>query len=351
MVQRFHWSRELGFKNPDSFQRQMRDLGYKITPEQLRPVTPEELVSASYGQCAGCHGEEKCGGTVCPDTSQETPEYNLPPKDPYLGDWRDETGFKEIDVNVPVSVSTTGKHSRVAAISDLHFPYHDRMALTRVLSFLAEQQPEIVILNGDICDFYQISKFDKNPKRADSLQSDIDMARSFLAELRRLLPHASIYFNEGNHEFRMTRYLWADAPALSSLRCLKLESLLTLSDYTIALVPAEKGIMINGVYLVLHGDISSIHSGYTAKRMYEKHGGNGVGGHCHRLGSFLKRDRFGTHGWYEGGCLCQLNPDYIINPNWVQGLTMIDFFGNHFLTESIPIIGGKFIYGGKYYGE
>ena len=82
---------------------------------------------------------------------------------------------------------------------------------------------------------------------------------------------------------------------------------------------------------------------------YEKHGGCGITGHCHRGGSFLKTDRFGVWGWWEGFCLCHLNPDWIKNPNWQQGITLVHFIGKRFWVEAIPIIDHELMYGGKIY--
>jgi hypothetical protein len=159
-----------------------------------------------------------------------------------------------------------------------------------------------------------------------------------------------MYWTIGNHEYRLQKYLWNKATELESLDALKLENMFTVKEYGITIIPYEKGLMINDIFLSLHGDIASVHSGYTAKRLYEKHGGCGIAGHCHRQGSYLKRNRFGIYGWWEGGCLCHLNPDWIQNPNWTNGFALVTFIGDRFLTENIPIINSKFIYGGQVYG-
>jgi len=239
----------------------------------------------------------------------------------------------------------------VAVVGDDHNPYHDRKTVAAVNVFLGELQPEYLVKNGDVTDFYQISKFDKSPERIDKLQDDIDSTTAMLHTQRDLLPNAVIILIEGNHEDRWRRFLWSKAVEIASLRCLQLEKLLRLDEYEISHVSYEDGLMINDIFLVIHGDISSVHSGYTAKRMFEKHGGCGVTNHCHKGGSFYKRDRFGIWGWWENFCLCNLNPDWIKNPNWMQGLSLVHFKGKRFWVEQIPIIDHAFMYGGKLYGE
>ena len=164
-----------------------------------------------------------------------------------------------------------------------------------------------------------------------------------------IFPNVKKKWLDGNHEIRLLKYLWSSSPALASLRCLTIPELFRLDDYRIDYLPYEQGLMVNDIFLILHGDIASIHSGYTAKRMYEKHGGCGISGHCHRGGSFYKRDRFGTWGWWENFCLCHLNPDYVKNPNWVQGFSLVHFQGHRFWVEQIPIIDHSLMYGGRVY--
>ncbi len=239
----------------------------------------------------------------------------------------------------------------VAVINDMHIPFHDPKIIEAVEGFLAEVQPDILFYDGDILDFYQISDFEKDPARLVKMQQDVDIVTEMFDRQAVLLPKTERWFIIGNHERRLQRLLWTKSPALSSLRCLTLDALLGLPERNIRLVDFEQGVIINGTFLVLHGDITSIHSGYTSKRLYEKHGGCGIAGHCHRAGSYYKRDRFGTWGWWENGCLCNLNPDWVQNPNWTQGFSLIHFRDERFWVEAIPIINGSFLYGGKMYGR
>jgi len=257
--------------------------------------------------------------------------------------------LKRTHPNIPLTLHTGEKPQVIAVLNDTHNPFQDLVSLALVETFLKELQPDILLYNGDANDFYQLSKFDKNPTRISKLQEDLDNTRDMFKRHREICPNTIIKFLLGNHEDRLERFIWVNAPALSSLRALDLDKLFGLGEFEIEGIPYESGLMINDIFLAIHGDIASIHSGYTAKRMYEKHGGCGICGHCHRGGSFYKRDRFGIWGWWEGFCLCQLNPDWIMNPNWVQGFSLIHFRGKRFWVEQIPIIGHAFMYGGKLY--
>ena len=258
-------------------------------------------------------------------------------------------GWEPSAINVPLRISLSKEPKTVMTLFDTHNPFQDEQTMGLVERFMAKTMPDFLIYGGDANDFYPISTFDKNPSRINNLQADLNNTRAMFARHRVILPETEMFLLAGNHCDRLQRFLWSEAPALASLKSLQIEELLTLKEYGIKFIPYEQGLMINDVFLVLHGDIASIHSGYTAKRMYEKHGGCGISGHCHRGGSFYKRDRFGTWGWWEGFCLCHLNPDWIKNPNWVQGFSLIHFRGKRFWVEQIPIIEHKFIYGGSVY--
>lgn len=238
-----------------------------------------------------------------------------------------------------------------AVLQDTHNPYQDQRVLREVELFLGELQPSLVIYPGDMGDFYLLSKFNKNPKRADSLQSDLNSTASLFKRHRQILPNARMVFELGNHEDRLRRFLWGNSPALASLDCLTVEGLYKLRESDVECVDYEEGVLINKVLMVTHSDIIRAHSGYTAKGMSDKHGGSGIHGHSHRLGSYYKRNRFGVYGWWENGCLCDLNPDWIQNPNWQQGFSLVHFTKDRFWVEQMQIINRKFMYGGEIYGS
>ncbi|KKL53873.1 hypothetical protein LCGC14_2271060 [marine sediment metagenome] len=213
----------------------------------------------------------------------------------------------------------------VAIIGDTHNPFQDQRALHEVELFLKELQPDLLVYEGDMGDFYQLSKFDKNPARADQLQQDLNSTASMFKRHSVILPHTRKILIPGNHEYRLQRFLWGQSPALASLDCLTVEGLYGLADSGVEIVNYEEGVLFNGVFWATHGDVIRAHSGYAAKGMSDKHGGCGMHGHTHRLGSYYKRDRFGMFGWWENGCLCNLEPDWISHPNWQQGFSLVHF--------------------------
>ncbi len=234
---------------------------------------------------------------------------------------------------------------------DAHIPFQDQRVIREVELFMGELQPDMVVYPGDIVDCYLLSKFDKNPERANHLQQEFDMAAAMFKRQRELLPNARMIFEPGNHEDRLRKYLWSKASALASLRCLRIEELMGLKDNGVECIEKDEGVLFNDNFLVTHAEIIRAHSGWTAKGMSDKHGGSGIHGHSHRLGSYYKTNRSGMYGWWENGCLCDMCPDYMVHPNWQQGFSVVTFTHGRFWVEQMPIINRKFLYGGKVWGS
>lgn len=166
--------------------------------------------------------------------------------------------------------------NKFVVLSDIHFPYQDDKALKAVYKFLEQHPVDTIILNGDILDFYDVSSFDKDPARINSLQKEIDMANKFFSQLRKR--HSGrIIFIGGNHDSdRLERYL-KKHPELYSLNALKIDRILNLNEYDIDFYRDEFRL---GSLKIIHGDMVRKFSAYTARGELEKHDTSGISGHC-----------------------------------------------------------------------
>ena len=175
--------------------------------------------------------------------------------------------------------------NRFVVLSDIHFPYQDNKALNAVYSFLKDKEINTIVLNGDILDMYDVSSFDKDPSRINSLQQELNLAYKFFKKLRELQPKAKIVFIRGNHEYRIERYL-RKHPELFSLDALKLPNLLRLSEFDIGY--EEKAYKL-GNLKITHGSVVRKFSAYSAHAEMDKNDCSGISGHVHRLGCYYKQ--------------------------------------------------------------
>jgi predicted phosphodiesterase len=233
--------------------------------------------------------------------------------------------------------------------SDLQFPYLDHRVWGLFLDFVADLKPTGVVLNGDVNDFYSVSSYDKDPARAKRLVDETGELRDVvMTPLRKALKGGKLAITEGNHEDRLRRYLWKQAPALAGMNGLGVPEIYACKAYGALYVPQSATLEL-GCLRVMHGHLLSQHSGQTAKKHVDRHGTSVIVGHSHRLGAFYKTDMAGTHGGWECGCLCAMDAEYENFPNWQQGWAVVTVFPSRlFAVELVPVIGGKFaVYGGK----
>lgn len=101
-------------------------------------------------------------------------------------------------------------------VPDCHVPFVHKKAYELMLSVAQDLSPsldEIVIL-GDFADFYSVSSHQKDPRIFSMLEDEIVEVLNRLQEIDVLFPSVKKVFLEGNHEYRLERYLCERAPAL-----------------------------------------------------------------------------------------------------------------------------------------
>lgn len=234
-------------------------------------------------------------------------------------------------------------------IGDTHGVFVEQPVFKAVLDFIRDFKPHQINLLGDMIDFYEISRFDKDPMRRVVLGREIEFTReNILAEIRRAAPKARIVWLQGNHEHRLQRYLWSRAPELASLPGLDMRSLFDLGKLKI--MYQEQNLEIGDTQMT-HGHMARKHSAYTAKAMLDDYGQSVIHNHTHRLGAHYKTDRAGSYLAFENGCLCTFDMDYVNNPNWQHGFSVGWLLADdtmHF--EQLQIKDNGFFYGGKFFG-
>ena len=236
-------------------------------------------------------------------------------------------------------MDTLRERYNVVKLNDWHIPFHDPIAIEAAFSFCERIHPNVIIMD-EIHDFYQLSRFNKDPNRKESLQDELDVASSYLLELRKRCPDSRFILLASNHLDRLRKFLWREAAGLASLRALELKSLLNLDAHNVEFMDVYR----ERDYLWKHGDIVRKHSGYTARAEFEREGMSGASGHTHRIGAHYITRRGGEYMWMECGCLCSLDAEYIDGiANWQQGigLTSFESDGKHYFATPLPIIDGR----------
>lgn len=246
-------------------------------------------------------------------------------------------------------------------IGDTHFGCEHQPTLDLFLKTVEELKPEKVIINGDSCDLFAISKYPKDVRHTYSLFQEREAYHRFLKILHDITApyNSEIVETHANHSGnsnvgRLWRYLSDRIAEISDIpeviEALSYENLffpkaewsrIKLVDY-VELVPE---------FVVMHGDISRGKGGATSIGTLEKWGCSALVNHCHKFGMSTRRiasigskkEKFITV--YENGCACRTDSvAYASSVDWAQGFSIVNYSGEHVAVEqcivrnnSVPI--------------
>lgn len=118
-------------------------------------------------------------------------------------------------------------------IPDIQYPYHDKVALKKLIRVAADTQPDQILQIGDGIDFPQVSQWSKGNagEYTTTLQEHIDGYRSeVLRPLSEAAPKAKKIWMEGNHDLRIKDFIKKYAYPLGVLRNLEVEALFELDE-------------------------------------------------------------------------------------------------------------------------
>jgi hypothetical protein len=198
-------------------------------------------------------------------------------------------------------------------------------------------------LNGDTCDFYGLSRWEKDPRKRKFSQ-ELEDTKKFLRSLKEAFD-VPIYFKVGNHEERLESYLRIKAPELLDVNEFQLDILLNFGELGIELI-TDKTIIKAGNLNIAHGHEfgRSVFSPVNpARGYYMKSKTSTMCGHNHQTSEHTEPDLNGkiTTVW-STGCLCELHPMYMPVNKWNHGFAIVNVAKNgSFDVDNYRIIEGK----------
>ena len=241
---------------------------------------------------------------------------------------------------------------RTLILSDIHVPFHDRAAIEAVIHRAKRGDPSCILLNGDVCDFFSVSRFDRNPTES-SLKKEIDLTRQFLGWLRQQFPKARLIYKLGNHDEWFDKYLFRKAPELFGVSGVSLQHLTTAKIDSIEAVEGvewvddQRKIMI-GKLNVYHGH--ELGKGSIAPPVNPARGlfmrtiECGLQGHLHKDSQHSETSANGKLiSTWSTGCLCGLYPRYARINKWTHSAAMVDLSGGQFSVDPIRLLNGKIL--------
>jgi len=259
--------------------------------------------------------------------------------------------------------------------ADQHTPYEDERVLRLIRRVMADRlqrgKPfDYVVDLGDRFDFEGLSvKFLRSPQGGLYLRREFHtVADQITKENEALGPHVKRVYIKGNHEERLTNYIWGQAPGLADLLdeedgVLTIPALLRhygadtsnmtyVQPYTETWEYSWRG----AKFVFTHGD----RFGITAARMeLRDRVVNGMSGHVHRDSGDKLPTYDSLYGWWTCGCLCNIEGKNVPPGRkkgagkryWVQGFATVEFSDERplFSVTLHTVHRGKAVVYGKVY--
>jgi predicted phosphodiesterase len=260
----------------------------------------------------------------------------------YNLDELDNFGIEESIGKEYTSHMIESDYKTVGILSDIHVPFHSMSAITTAIKHLREIKIDCLILNGDIMDFYSISRHEKEKDLRD-FGKEIEMGRNFLQKIRDLFPIIPIYYKMGNHENRWQKYLNDQAEEFAQLHEMQFEQFFRLDKLGMIYIPDWQGIELSDL-LVLHGHEIMAGGMNPSQSTFNKTFCNTIIGHVHRTTSTIKKNGFKQfYNTYSTGCLTQLSPKYYPFAQHNNGFAVVRIEEGKSKVQNIVIKDGKIV--------
>ena len=229
---------------------------------------------------------------------------------------------------------------RMAVWNDLHGPWFEKGAIERALLF---SDADTLYLNGDVADFYWLSKFGKDVKMQDRFQHELEKLREFLAWVRDKFDN--VYYKLANHEDRLPHYLARNNIELANLPELQPNNLLKLDELGIKIVGSARHAEF-GDLDIIHGHEVRIFGGVNLGQSYakvwqrykKKMDVRVMFAHHHIFNEGIINNFDGTKAYgYGNGCLCQKSVEYAPKNAWEHGFSMVTRSEKGTIVEPIKL--------------
>jgi len=231
---------------------------------------------------------------------------------------------------------------KVAFLSDIHLPFEQTKLLNKTIEILKYEKPDIIVLGGDIIDFYTVSNW-LIDKTSIQITQELNRIQEFLSNLRKAFPKKKMIYIEGNHEERLYKYVLKRADTFAPLLNynLSVPSLLKLEKFKIFYI--NEPFKIGKLYY-LHGHEKKttgqvVHIALTLLRWLNR---SFICGHFHKFQYFPQKEIDGNmKSGFVNGCLFDINkmPTPYEKINLQQyGFSIVYYFDDYFHITPIMFI-------------
>tara|TARA_Y100000593_G_scaffold88511_1_gene170951 strand:+ start:198 stop:1523 length:1326 start_codon:yes stop_codon:yes gene_type:complete len=244
-------------------------------------------------------------------------------------------------------------------------PIHDRRAWDLAVQLCQREQPEEIILLGDMLDLAPVGRWPIDNSVMGTTYTTMHELHWWIGQLRQAAPSARIRYLEGNHEHRIRRQLLDNMREMSGLRpvtdpdgpeLVSIPRLLGLKDLDVEYIGGYPGAetWLWSKVRVLHGSTAKRGSGATVGSLIKDANASLIMGHIHRLElcgkTVTTAQGQATYYAMSPGCICRIDgvvPGSDPKRNWQQGLGIVRRTKRgKILMSLLPIAHGEMVHNG-----
>lgn len=230
--------------------------------------------------------------------------------------------------------------------SDVHiWPEYESVAQKAFRKVIKQLKPEVVVLNGDVFDGAQVSRWPKAGfgVKTPTVKQELDACQDYLDSLAKVSGNAKLWWVLGNHDMRFEARLANTVPEFEGVPGFSLQEHFPQWHMSISL-------FVNQTLMIKHRYHNGIHATYNNTL---KAGVSVCTGHLHRLQASSFSDYNGTRFGIDTGTLGETEGPQMAygedNPaNHCAGfavLTIVDGVLTH--PEFCAVFNGKAYFRGK----
>lgn len=223
--------------------------------------------------------------------------------------------------------------------SDAHiWPGPLTTAMRAFLKFADELRPRVLILNGDVLDFPQVSRHPHSWEEWPTVAEEIEAAQKVLAKIEDIVPrNCKLSWTLGNHDGRLETRIATMAPELAKLKGVHLKD-----HFSNRWAPCWSS-WINNDVVVKHRFKGGAHAPYNNTVYAGKHI---VTGHLHSAKVIPFTDYSGTRYGIDTGCLADPAAEAFSytedNPlNWISAFGVMTFHKGKLLYPELVTVFDK----------
>ena len=249
---------------------------------------------------------------------------------------------------------------RIVVLSDMQIPLHNKPAIEATIKFVKDYQPDELFCVGDEADCLAPARWSKGyAAEYSNLQADFDETTRIMKKFRNALGDYPFHVMRSNHGDRMQRYIEKYAPALSSLRDLKIEKQLKYTRELDITYHKQLWEFYDTGWVLAHGDEgpTSRYPGGTAISLAKKLNRSVICGHTHKLGliphstSMNGKQTSLLYGFEVGNIMDLKQATYLKggSSNWQSGFGILYIDKKKVTPIPVPMQNNSFVVEGKVY--